>query len=60
MIATRVPNFEHARQQMIDFQLRSRGIRSERVLGAMGRIPREEFLPDSVRSEAYEDHPIPI
>lgn len=48
------------RQAMVDTQLRRRGIRDERVLEAMLRIPRHEFVVDSCWSQAYEDHPIPI
>jgi protein-L-isoaspartate(D-aspartate) O-methyltransferase len=35
-------------------------IRDERVLAAMSRVPREEFVPDKVRRSAYEDRPLPI
>ncbi len=45
---------------MVDLQLRSRGICDERVLNAMERVPREEFVPDNERSVAYEDHALPI
>ncbi len=48
------------RKAMVEEQLRSRGIRSEAVLDAMARIPREEFLPAEYRSRAYEDGPLPI
>ena len=48
------------RQAMVDTQLRRRGIRDERVLEAMLRVPRHEFVLDLCRSQAYEDHPIPI
>jgi protein-L-isoaspartate(D-aspartate) O-methyltransferase len=45
---------------MVQGQLRRRGLRDEAVLGAMSRIPREEFvLPESQRL-AYEDEPLPI
>jgi protein-L-isoaspartate(D-aspartate) O-methyltransferase len=36
-------------------QLRRRGIRDERVLAAMARVPREAFVPDSLREDAYAD-----
>src|ERR1700674_278786 len=49
-----------ARQLMVDSQLRARGISDPRVLDAMLRIPRHQFVPDSYRSQAYEDHPLPI
>jgi len=45
---------------MVDTQLRRRGIRDERVLAAMLRIPREEFVPLESRLVAYQDGPIHI
>jgi protein-L-isoaspartate(D-aspartate) O-methyltransferase len=48
------------RQQMVEQQLRGRDIGNERVLAAMGRVPRHEFVPDAVRPQAYEDYPLPI
>jgi protein-L-isoaspartate(D-aspartate) O-methyltransferase len=48
------------RRQMVDSQLRQRGIADERVLGAMERVPRHEFAPEQYRDQAYEDHPLPI
>ena len=45
---------------MVEEQLRARGIRDERVLEAMARVPRHEFVSEEHRDEAYEDHPIPI
>jgi len=52
--------FSTLRQRMVDVQLRSRGIRDERVLNAMLRVPRHEFAPERFRDQAYEDHPLPI
>jgi protein-L-isoaspartate(D-aspartate) O-methyltransferase len=45
---------------MVERQLRRRGIWDERVLEAMDEVPREEFLPDRVRSDAYNDSALPI
>ena len=45
---------------MVDSQLRARGISDSRVLDAMLRVPRHEFVPESYRAQAYEDHPLPI
>ena len=45
---------------MVEQQLRARGIRDERVLDAMARVPRHEFVFQEHRYEAYEDHPIAI
>jgi protein-L-isoaspartate(D-aspartate) O-methyltransferase len=46
--------------EMVDGQLRRRGIRDSRVLNAMLRIPREEFVPERLRGEAYSDAPLVI
>src|SRR3954469_16000949 len=48
------------RQRMVEAQLRDRGIRDQRVLDAMLQIPRHEFVAEDYKSQAYEDHPIPI
>jgi protein-L-isoaspartate(D-aspartate) O-methyltransferase len=52
--------YENLRQSMVNDQLRARGIRDERVLNAMARVPRHEFAPERYRDQAYEDHPLPI
>ena len=52
--------FARQRAEMVETQLRRRGIRDERVLDAMLRIPRHLFVPEESRTQAYEDHPIPI
>jgi protein-L-isoaspartate(D-aspartate) O-methyltransferase len=44
----------------IDRQLRSRGIRDERVLAAMAAVPRELFVPEEFRAAAYDDGPVPL
>jgi protein-L-isoaspartate(D-aspartate) O-methyltransferase len=49
-----------ARRQMVDSQLISRGITAPRVLNAMLRVPRHEFVSANNRAQAYEDHPLPI
>jgi protein-L-isoaspartate(D-aspartate) O-methyltransferase len=48
------------RRQMVAAQLRERGIVDPRVLNAMLRVPRHEFVPERYRDQAYEDHPLPI
>ena len=48
------------RQRMVEQQLKPRGIKEERVLAAMAKVPREEFIPVDVRADAYEDGPLPI
>jgi len=53
-------DFASQRQQMVEQQLKPRGIKDERVLAAMAKVPREEFVPADERSDAYEDGPLPI
>lgn len=48
------------RAQMVEEQLRRRGIRDERVLAAMNRVPRHEFVSSDLRHLAYHDGPLPI
>jgi protein-L-isoaspartate(D-aspartate) O-methyltransferase len=48
------------RHQMVNSQLRARGVSDVRVLGAMERVPRHEFAPERYREQAYQDHPLPI
>jgi protein-L-isoaspartate(D-aspartate) O-methyltransferase len=55
-----MPDLTAARHLMVDSQLRDRGISDPRVLDAMRRVPRDRFVPESLRSQAYEDHPLPI
>ena len=45
---------------MVERQLRGRDVRDERVLEAMGRVPREAFVPPELRSRAYDDVALPI
>ena len=52
--------YSNLRMEMVDAQLRGRGIRAARVLDAMARVPRHEFTPERYRGQAYEDHPLPI
>jgi len=48
------------RQTMVARQLAGRGIRDERVLQAMGEVPRENFVPEGLEEFAYEDSALPI
>jgi protein-L-isoaspartate(D-aspartate) O-methyltransferase len=53
-------DFAVQRQRMLEQQLKPRGIKDERVLAAMAKVPREEFVPADERGDAYEDGPLPI
>jgi protein-L-isoaspartate(D-aspartate) O-methyltransferase len=48
------------RARMVERQLRGRGIEDERVLAAMGEVPREAFLPPDLWERAYADSALPI
>lgn len=48
---------QDARQRMVRRQLQQRGIVDERVLDAMARVPRHEFVPEEARHLAYDDSP---
>jgi len=48
------------RQEMVERQLRRRGIRDDRVLAAMLSVPRHQFVPAELAAEAYADRPLPI
>lgn len=52
--------FEKLRSQMVETQLISRGIKDERVLAAMRKVPRHLFVDDFLIDRAYEDHALPI
>lgn len=51
--------YARAREEMVR-DLRRQGIRDERVLEAMRRVPRHLFVPEAYRDVAYGDHPLPI
>ena len=55
-----VDRFIRSRQEMVETQLRGRGIQDERVLAAMASVPRHEFVDADNQGQAYEDHPLPI
>ena len=52
--------FDEQRQQMLHSQLQRRGIRDQSVLAAMGRVPRECFVPARMVQQAYADRALPI
>jgi protein-L-isoaspartate(D-aspartate) O-methyltransferase len=53
-------NYDALRHRMVVEQLERRGIHDQRVLEAMYRVPREEFVPEALRTESYDDLPQPI
>jgi protein-L-isoaspartate(D-aspartate) O-methyltransferase len=55
-----VSDFAAQRQLMVQQQLMTRGVHEERVLAAMAKVPREEFVPPDSRAMSYEDGPLQI
>lgn len=53
-------DFARSRARMVERQLRRRGIGDQRVLAAMEAVPREAFVPETLRSRAYADSALPI
>jgi protein-L-isoaspartate(D-aspartate) O-methyltransferase len=53
-------DWETARRRMVAEQLRGRDVKDPRVLTAIEKVPRHLLVPENVRSQAYEDHPLPI
>ncbi len=54
------PDLAARRRAMVEEQIYLRGIVDERVLAAMGRIPREFFVPEILWEHAYDDAALPI
>jgi protein-L-isoaspartate(D-aspartate) O-methyltransferase len=52
--------FGAAKERMLRWDLRGRDITDPRVLAVMAEVPREEFIPNSYQSQAYNDGPLPI
>jgi len=52
--------FQKQRIRMVDTQIRARGIRDQRVIQAMEKIPRHLFVDEGLIDQAYNDSPLPI
>src|SRR5438034_774601 len=57
---TQVADYAAQRERMVKEQIVMRGVVEERVLAAMRKVPREEFVPAEFRAESYTDRPLPI
>ena len=60
--ASEVPEDDQTseRETMVSRQIEARGVRDQKVLGAMRKVQRHRFVPENVRVAAYEDHALPI
>lgn len=52
--------YARQRKEMIDRQIRGRGIRDAAILAALAAVPRELFVPEAYQYAAYDDTPLPI
>jgi len=52
--------YAQQRKEMIEHDIKGRGIKDKEVLEAMGKIPRQLFVDKSLMKRAYADHPLPI
>jgi len=57
---TQVADFAGQRERMVKEQIVMRGLVAERVLSALRKVPREEFVPAEYRAESYTDKALPI
>jgi len=60
MINENEDKFALDRKQMVMRDLKGRGILDDAVLKVMGQIPRQEFVPEKYKDQAYDDSPLPI
>ena len=59
-MATELIKYKRHREEMVRRQIAARGISDERVLAAMRKIPRQLFVSEALRDQAYGDFPLPI
>lgn len=52
--------YERERKEMVEYQIRRRGIKDRKVLKAMLKVPRHLFVPEQMKELAYGDEPLPI
>jgi protein-L-isoaspartate(D-aspartate) O-methyltransferase len=56
----KVDLYRLARERMVETQIKARGLKDERVLKAMLKVPRHLFVDEALRDQAYGDFPLPI
>ncbi|ACI21020.1 MULTISPECIES: protein-L-isoaspartate(D-aspartate) O-methyltransferase [Thermodesulfovibrio] len=55
-----IDKYKKLREWMVDTQIVERGIRDERVIKVMKKIPRHLFVPENIMDDAYDDRALPI
>ncbi len=53
-------DFHSIKEEMVETQIRARGIKDDAVLRAMRNVDRHKFVPEEIRQQAYSDRPLPI
>ncbi len=53
-------SYTHERQAMVANDIKGRGVKDQKVLEVMGKIPRHLFVDENLRNRAYADYPLPI
>lgn len=52
--------YDRERKEMVEYQIRRRGVKDKKVLKAMLKVPRHLFVPEQMKELAYGDEPLPI
>jgi len=52
--------YDRERKEMVEYQIRRRGVKDRKVLRAMLKVPRHLFVPEQMKELAYGDEPLPI
>ncbi|MCK5102069.1 MAG: protein-L-isoaspartate O-methyltransferase, partial [Cyclobacteriaceae bacterium] len=60
LLFTHQDEYAGLRNQMVDTQIKARGVNNKNVLKAMKKVPRHLFVPVDYQSAAYQDRPLPI
>lgn len=53
-------DYRIARENMVEKQIKGRGIKNLLVLSAVSKVPRHLFVEEALQGQAYSDHPLPI
>lgn len=53
-------DFYNLRKQMVEKQIKARGVKDEKVLNAMLKVERHKFVPEKLQKYAYNDYPLEI
>ena len=60
MMKMKMDDFSKTRLRMVEEQVVARGVKDERVIAAMKKVPRHLFVEEALQGQAYSDRPLPI